>query len=270
MPAATGVTAVDTHAHVLRRDVPLAPERHSAPKRDVPVEEFLGVLDLHHISHAVLTAPSFYGTDNSILVDALRRYPQRLRGSVIVAPDCDDSTLDMLDDAGVIGIRLNWFRRDSLPDTTSREYRSLFDRVRARKWHIEVYLEGPKLAVELPRLRASGAIVVVDHFGAPDPQRGIACAGFRQVLAGVRAGDTYVKLSAPYRLGGADAQPYVDALLDANPQRLVWASDWPFVGFEEKVRYAQCVEWLHAWVPEERARRAILVDTPRRLFCFGS
>ena len=57
------------------------------PKHDVTVEEFLGELDAHGISHAVLTAPSFYGTDNSLLLSALDAGAGRLRGTAIVAPE---------------------------------------------------------------------------------------------------------------------------------------------------------------------------------------
>ena len=89
------------------------------------------------------------------------------------------------------------------------------------------------------------------------------------MLDGVRAGDTWVKLSAPYRQGGADVRRYVDALLDAGgPQQLVWASDWPFVSHEEKSRIGDCVQWLVDWVPDEAARRIILAETPVQLFGF--
>jgi predicted TIM-barrel fold metal-dependent hydrolase len=133
----------------------------------------------------------------------------------------------------------------------------------------EILLEGPKLAAVLPRLRESGARVVVDHFGLPDPARGVACEGFAQVLEGVRSGDTFVKLSAPYRFGETDPQCYVDALLDAGgPRQLVWASDWPFVSFEDEIRYAPCVRWIRTWIPDEAARRTVLVDTPAALFEF--
>src|SRR5207302_10999209 len=124
--AATNITAVDCHAHVMRIDAPLAPDRHSAPKCDCTVEDYLAVLDTHGISHGVLTAPSFYGTDNSLLLDALDRAAGRLRGTVIVAPDVDRSALEAMDERGAVGIRLNWFRRSSLPDPTSGDYRRLF------------------------------------------------------------------------------------------------------------------------------------------------
>jgi predicted TIM-barrel fold metal-dependent hydrolase len=263
------VRAIDCHAHVMRRDLPLSSERHSAPRRDVSVEEFLGVLDAHGISHGVLTAPSFYGTDNQLLLKTLAAHRDRLRGTAIVAPDITPETLAEMTRVGIVGIRLNWFRRDALPDVTSADYRRLLENVRAQRWQVEIYLEGHKLAGVLPRLRDAGVRVVVDHFGSPDPTRGVQCAGFSEALKGVRAGDTWVKLSAPYRLGGADPQRYVDALLEAGGgSQLVWASDWPFVGYEEAITYRQCVDWLVAWIPDEATRRTVLVDTPSSLFAF--
>ena len=263
------IVAVDCHAHVMRRDAPLAPDRHSAPKRDCSVEEYLALLDAHGISHGVLTAPSFYGTDNSLLLDALDRAAGRLRGTVIVAPEVDRVALQAMAARGAVGIRLNWFRRAALPDVASADHRRLFAAVRELGWHVEIYLEGASLAQVLPRIRESGARVVVDHFGSPDPARGVACAGFRRVLEGVRAGDTFVKLSASYRQGGVDCQGYVDALLDAGgPTQLVWASDWPFVSHEDRVSYEACVNELRRWVPDAATRRIILAETPATLFGF--
>jgi len=263
------IVAVDSHAHVMRRGMPLAPDRHSEPKRDCTVEEYLAVLDAHGMSHGLLTAPSFYGIDNSLLLDALDRAAGRLRGTVIVAPDIDRPALEKMSGRGAVGIRLNWYRRASLPDATSAEYRRLFAAVRDLGWHVEIYIEGPKLAPLLPQIRDSGAKVVVDHFGGPDPARGVACAGFQRVLEGVRAGDTFVKLSASYRQGGADCQSYVDALLDAGgPQQLVWASDWPFLSHEDHVTYEDCVNDLNTWVPDAATRRVILAETPAKLFGF--
>jgi predicted TIM-barrel fold metal-dependent hydrolase len=269
-PAVPAVTAVDTHAHVMLRDLPLASERHSAPRRDVPVEEFIAVLDQHGISHGVLTAPSFYGADNRLLLAALDAYPDRLRGTVIVDPGIGAEELAAMDACGVVGIRLNWIRRERLPDAGSDAYRRLFGAVRDLGWHVEIYLEGPKLAGVLPLVRGTGVNVVLDHFAGPDPALGTADPGFRAAVAGVRAGDTWVKLSAPYRLCGADPRRYADALLDAgNGGQLVWASDWPFIGHEDTIRYPMCVACLDKWIDDPAIRRRILSETPARLFRFG-
>ena len=263
------VIAVDCHAHVMALDRPLSPERHSAPKRDVTVEQYIGVLDRHRISHGLLTAPSFYGTDNSLLLEALASQPDRLRGTAIVEPTIDGDALRDLRSQGICGVRLNWLRKKSLPDASSPAYQHLFSLLREAGMHVELYLEGDLLAGVLPQIRKTGVNVVLDHFGCPDPVERVNGRGFRQVLEAVASGDTWVKLSAPFRLGGADPQPYVDALLAAGgPQRLVWATDWPWVGHEDDITYQQCIDWLRAWIPDDDKRKIILADTPRDLFGF--
>jgi tetratricopeptide (TPR) repeat protein len=213
------VVAVDCHAHVMRRDLPLAPDRHSGPKHDVTVEEFLGELDGHAISHGILTAPSFYGTDNSLLLSALDAAAGRLRGTAIVAPDIAEEELAAMDRRGIVGIRLNWIRRDTLVDVESAAYRKLFERVRLLAWQVEIYLEGPKLATVLPRIRGQGVKVVVDHFGSPDPARGVACANayaaetkMDGVLAGVP--HAYDFMQYAYLQLGQDAK--AKALVDKS------------------------------------------------------
>jgi predicted TIM-barrel fold metal-dependent hydrolase len=270
MTIAAGSVGVDAHAHVMRRDAPLAAQRHSAPKRDVTVEEYLAVLDRHDVAYGLLTAPSFYGTDNSLLLAALDTARGRLRGTAIVAPDIERDALQAMGARGVVGVRLNWIRRDTIPDVASADYQRLFALLAELGWHVEIFLEGAKLATVLPKVRASGVRVVVDHFAHPDPARGVACSGFQQALAGVRARDTWVKLSAPYRLGGAEAQHYVDALLDAGgPTQLVWASDWPFVSHEDTVTYERCLAWLHEWIPDAGTRNIVFAETPAALFGFS-
>jgi predicted TIM-barrel fold metal-dependent hydrolase len=261
-------TGVDAHAHVLDRAAPLVAERHSAPSRDATVDEYLALLDASGLSHAVLTAPSFYGPNNSLLLRALATAPDRLRGTATVESSTTREDLERLAAGGMIGIRFNWVRRVQLPVLDTPQWRRVLRDVRDLGWHVEVYLESPKLPPVLALLRDCGVTTVLDHFGSPDPALGVKCPGFQDVLRGVRAGEIYAKLSGPYRLGGVDVRPYADALLEAGPRQLVWASDWPFVSFETRVTYAQTRAWLDEWVPDEATRRMILTDTPHRLF-FG-
>lgn len=264
--------AVDSHAHVMRKHGPLVAERHSAPLRDVGVDEYLGILDEFGISRGVLTAPSFSGTDNTLLLAALASAPARLRGTVNVAPGIATSVLEDWSRRGVVGIRLNWTARATLPDVTAPAYAQLFKQVRELGWHVELFLEDAPLAKVLPRLLDTGVRVVLDHFGAPDAAAGIHGPGFQQVLRAVAAGHAWVKLSAPYRLGGVDPRRYVDALLAAGgPPQLLWASDFPWVSHEDfagGMHYRRCIDWLLEWVPDPAARRVILAETPARLFNF--
>lgn len=263
-----GADATDCHAHVMQRGRKLVGNRHSEPTRDVTVAEYLGVLDAAGLGRGVLTAPSFYGTDNSLLLEALHAAHGRLRGTVALDPE-EEPALHELDQAGVAGVRLNWIRRATLPDAGSAGYQRLFAAVRERGWHVELYLEGDKLPDVLPHVLRSGARIALDHFGGADASAGIVSQGFGMTLDAVRDGNTWVKLSAPYRLGGADPRPFVDALVQAGgPRRLVWASDWPWVAHEGKFTYADCLAWLSDWVPDEADRRVILGDTPANLFRF--
>jgi predicted TIM-barrel fold metal-dependent hydrolase len=262
--------AVDCHAHVMRQDAQLVAERHSAPAFDFELADYLELLDQHGVSSGLLTAPSFYGTDNSLLLQALDDADGRLRGTVIVDPRVvTREELQAMRDRGACGIRLNWIKRDKLPDSGTDDYLRLFQTLRELDMHVEVFLEGELLKQVVPNIQRGGAKVVLDHFGHPDPGTGVRSEGFQYVLELLAAGNTWVKLSAPYRQGGVDVQPYVDALLRAGgPDRLVWATDCPWVKFEKDVTYQQCIDWMFQWVPDEAARNRIFVETPRRLFGF--
>lgn len=260
---------IDSHAHVFRRDLPLTPGYRHKPEHDAELPEFLSILDTHGVSHAVLTAPSFFGTDNSFLLAALRAAPGRVRGTVIVAGSITRDELVALDRDGVVGVRFNMRYRDDLPDLRSASWRRILRDLADLDWHVEIYVEGPKLPILLAPALEAGVKVVVDHFGTPDPALGVKCAGFRAMLAAVRERRAWVKLSAPYRLGGADPRPYAQALLDAGPDQLVWASDWPWTQNSAGMTYAKCLQWLEQWVPDASVRTRILDDTPRTLFRFA-
>ena len=265
-----GPPRIDSHAHVFTRDLPLAPGARHAPEYDALPETYLALLDAHGITHALLTAPSFLGTDNSYLLRALACSAGRLRGTIIVDPHIERKQLDDMAKQGVVGIRLNYFGVANLPDFNSREYQLLFAHVRNLDWHVEIYLEGPRLARVLPLIAASGVKVVVDHFASSDPQSGLQCAGFQAVLAAAAAGRTWVKLSAPYRLGGADASVYAGALLrEYGPERLLWGSDWPWTQNAAGKTYALTLEWLRRWVPDDSQRQTILDQTPSELLGFN-
>jgi predicted TIM-barrel fold metal-dependent hydrolase len=261
---------VDSHAHVFRRDPPLVPCQRYAPQHDALLPELLGLFDRHGITHGVLTAPHFYGADNSILLTALAAAHGRLRGTVIVDQSIARPALEELSRAGVVGIRFNMLQRPELPDLGSAAWRRVLEAAAALDWHIEIYIEGPRLPALLEPANEIGVKVVIDHFGNPDPALGVACTGFRALLDAVGKGRTWVKLSAPYRLGGFDAASYAATLLRAGgPQRLVWASDWPWTQHAEGLSYAKVLAWLDRWVPDPLQRTTILGQTPWEIFGFA-
>lgn len=268
-------TGIDCHAHIMAVDLPLAPEIHSRPARDVTAQEYLAVLGAHGISHGVLTAPSFYGSNNTLLLDALRTYPNQLRGTIITDTNLERPLLERkllaMREQGVVGIRLNWIKKKTIPDIDSSQYRILLGLAKDFDLHIELFLEGHLQEHVVPKILASGATLVLDHFGNPDPKLGINSTSFQNILRALADGNAWVKLSAPYRLGYVDGikiQPYIDALVAANSQKLVWASDWPWLSHESQFTYADCIHWIKSSITDPAVWEDILIHNPKTLFHF--
>lgn len=266
---------IDCHAHVFRRDLPM-PDRRRAPSGyDATPEDYLRKLDENKMSHGVLIQPSFLGTDNSYLVSALRKYPQRLRGVAVVDPTISVAGLDVLQAAGVVGIRLNLVGLPT-PDFSSAAWRNLLAEIKARHWQVEVHRAAQELPPVIDPLIQSGLNVVVDHFGRPDGKTGVDDPGFRYLL---RLGSTrkvWVKLSAAYRNGSGGsgeatalkAMPMLKSSFGLD--RLIWGSDWPHTLFESKADYASQRSLLDIWLPDAVERAIVLRDTPSKLFGFTS
>ena len=259
---------VDTHFHVYTREMPLAPTAWHKPVEDATIEQLIETLDAHHITHGVLAPASLYGDYNEYTREAVRRHPRRLRASAIVKTDADLALLRGLRDDGFVGIRLQFRDRAEPPDLSSTEYRTLLGRVADLGWIVHLHDHGARLPHAISLVEAFGVDLVVEHFGRPTKELGVDCPGFRAVLAAVERGRTWVKLSAGFRLEPpAMAAVYARELLKvAGAERLLWGSDWPFAAFEGKVKYADTLSALEAWVSDAGTRRRILEETPLKLY----
>ena len=143
------------------------------------------------------------------------------------------------------------------------------DVIRPFGWVLQLYVP-LEMAVFLEKIVPSlGVRVVLDHFGSPD----LDCSareieevrdpytipGFSSLIALLQASNTYVKISAPYRLTRPDStqppnpacQRDLDAigkelLRVAGMNRVVFASDWPhtrFEGLDIKPFVKRVMEW---------------------------
>lgn len=266
------ITAIDSHAHVFRRGLPLASVRRHAPDYDALLRDYLALLDAHAVSHAVLVQPSFLGTDNSFLVEALRACPERLRGVVMIEPTITEEALTTLDRQGVCGIRLNLVGLP-IPDYAQPDWQRLLARVRALDWHVELHRESRDLPLAGQPLLDAGCKLVVDHFGRPGAHSGDE-EGFAWLLErGAATGRVWVKLAAAYRSwpdqrGSAPRAAAQVLLQSLGAERLLWGSDWPHTQHQALADYGSTWAALADWVPDAQARRRILVDTPAQLFRF--
>ena len=257
---------VDSHAHLFVRGLALTPTRRYAPDYEATLDDYLGLLDTHGLAAGVIVQPSFLGTDNGFLLDCVSSRPERLRGVVVVDPELRARELRALKDRGACGIRLNLIGAPP-PDLTEPAWEAFLRRVADAGLHVEVQAQGMDWIGLLQPLLASGADLVVDHFGRPSAELGVEDPGFLAILRAGQTGRVWVKMSGPYRFGHEAASACALKLaVDVGPERLVWGSDWPFTQFEDRVDYAQSLDWLFDWLPSLRARSTALRDTARKLY----
>ena len=110
---------------------------------------------------------------------------------------------------------------------------------------------------------ASEMPVVLDHILHMPAERGTSDPAFQALLRLVGEGIVHVKLSAPYRLSEQypdypDAEPFHAALLRANPERLLWGTDWPHpqIAAELMPDDGHLVDLFHRWTPDARTSPA--------------
>jgi predicted TIM-barrel fold metal-dependent hydrolase len=256
--------AIDAHAHVFAARLPMVEGARYHPSDDAPAEVYRACLDRHGVAGAILVQPSFLGTDNRYLLDAVARFPDRFRAVAVVSPILSEAGLRDLARQGVVGVRLNLIGA-SPPSLGHAGWRRFLQCVCSAGLFVEVQAEGKQWTAVLPALLSSGARIVIDHLGRPahhDPHR---CAGLKAVLAASAMPSVWVKLSAPYR-GRADPALVVRSLLDhAGPNRLVWGSDWPWTQHPEVTNYGRMRRWLEDWIVDKAVSRQICEENARIL-----
>jgi predicted TIM-barrel fold metal-dependent hydrolase len=272
--------ACDTHAHVFgpASQFPYAEDRSYTPP-DAPLAKYLGMLDAVGFTRGVLVQGSAHGRDNAAMLDALAREPGRLRGVAVADAAIRPSELRRWHEAGVRGLRFNHFfrggalhYRGGVPLDAAKVLAPVMAEL---GWHLQLWIDVKDLPDTIPVLRDIGLPAVIDHMGRTDARAGTNTPGFQALLRLVGDGGCWVKVSGAHRLSQQaplyeEARPFHEALVRANPERLVWGSDWPHPRIEGEMPDAgRLFELFHAWTPDEAMRQRILVTNPARLYGFA-
>jgi len=271
--------ACDTHAHVFgpAERFAYAEDRSYTPP-DAPLEKYLGMLDAIGFARGVLVQGSAHGRDNSAMLDALRRQPERLRGVAVADADVTAATLREWHRLGVRGLRFNHFfrggqlhYRGGVPLEAARALAPVMAEL---GWHLQLWIDVKDLPDTVLTLKSFGLPVVIDHMGRTDARAGTNTPGFQSLLRAVGEGWCWSKLSGAHRLSlrapdYPDAQPFHAALVKANPERLVWGGDWPHPRVEGEMPDAgHLFELFQQWTPDLQVQQRILVTNPARLYDF--
>ena len=260
--------ACDCHMHVYDDRYPVDP-RWKVPPPTAPVTAYREVQRELGIGRAVVVQPNAYGFDNNCTIDAIRELGPQTRGVAAVPPDVTSGELARLHAAGIRGARCYMLPNAFL---SWDDVRVIAARVAPFGWHVQLQLDGRDLPKRAPLLAKLPTEVVIDHNGKYLVPVEPSDPSFLALLRLLDSGRSWVKLSAPYETSKTGAPRYEDvsvlarALVARNPQRCVWATNWPHPGQNPAPSSAAMLDLLLDWAPDAADRARILVDNPARLY----
>ena len=280
--------ACDCHTHI-HGDVETFPffrGRVYTPGPASP-EEMAALHKALHIERVVIVTPSVYGTDNSSSLFGMKARGATARGVAVIDDKTTEAQLDTMHADGFRGIRIN-LATDGVnnPDVGRARFTAAIERIKARGWHVQLYTTLSMISAIRDLVLTSPVPAVFDHFGGLEASLGLEQPGFADLVALVKSGKAYVKISGAYRSSNLapdyrDMVPYARALIAANPDRIVWGTDWPHPDSAQVAgRKATDLAPFHAiddgallnqlpvWAPDADVRKKILVDNPARLYGF--
>jgi len=222
----------------------------------------------------IVVQTTTYGEDHRVVLDALAALGPGYKGcaNALVFETASDAQLQQLHDAGVRGARFS-FRQALGAVLTRPAFDRAVGKLRELGWYMKVQPEQSGIVESVSWFEHLDIPILVDHMGRANaqlgPDRDPNVRKLRELLA---RGNFWVMLSLGEKIsaGGApydDVVPIARALIDANPDRCVWGSDWPHpVSKRQPPNDADLLELLYRYVRSDEELRRILVDNPARLF----
>ena len=270
--------ATDCHCHVFddAGRYPLIAGRSYTPA-PATLAQYQAMCEVVGLSRTVQVNASVYGADNSISLDVIAAMGQdRARGVAGVSIDVSAAEIERLHAGGMRGARVSTHVK-GYGGTDAIDV--LAPRLKPFGWHLQVHLLHVEELLPLePALLKVPVPLVFDHMGGARGNEGPGNPGFQALLRILkRRDDCWTKISSWYRRspaggpGYADMKPFVEALVEARPDRLVFGTNWPHPALfppEKAPNDGALIDLFCEWVPDVAVRNRIFADNPGQLYGF--
>lgn len=237
---------VDIHPHIVSTDTKKYPptplfgiQSDWSKERPANVEDLLAEMDSAGVAKtAIVHASTVYGFDNSLVADAVRRFPARCTavGSIdMLTPDAAATAKRWLDD-GITGFRIftggstKKVDASTLDDPRSYPVWELMSE-RGFSMCIQTDPSGIPATIALAK-RFPKVAVLVDHFGRPDTRGGPPYTAAAPLFSMAAVSNIYLKYTPPslQRLQeqNADVHTFMSKVVaEFGAGRIGWGSNWP-------------------------------------------
>lgn len=279
--------ACDCHTHIFgpHRDFPFSKNRKYTPNEAL-LSDLIKLHDALNLKRVVIVHPSPYASDNACTLSALKQLKQRGRGIVVIDRDTSQDQLLDMHEHGVRGVRINLQTEGILDLSIAKEQIEWnAKKVKTLGWHIQLFTQLDVIASLSSCLTQIDCSFVIDHFGLINPHLGLKQKNLDVLFDLLAKGNVWLKLSAAHRISqnpdASQVTQLAQALIQANPNRMVWGSDWPHPGGQPGARNnAQVVEpfaaindglalkRLHRWAQDAVTLEKILSLNPENLYDF--
>jgi predicted TIM-barrel fold metal-dependent hydrolase len=278
--------ACDCHVHVIgpQSQYPMVSDRVYTPP-ECGIDQLKIYLQQLKLARVVLIQPSFYGSDNTYQLLATQEIGSTARAVIVIDDKTSDRELAQMVSMGAQGVRMNLSTSGVLdPEIARRQLIQLAERIQDFGLHIQIY-SSPQIFTGIAKIIYTLPVpVVFDHFAS------IQAAGFQAsrelpvILDLLKSGQIYIKLSGVYRISSAspdyaEVKDLAQRYVETNPDRILWASDWPHTNTLPGIPASQITPYrtvddkkvlqlLPQWIPDRHNLLKVLVSNPERLYRF--
>jgi 4-sulfomuconolactone hydrolase len=268
--------ACDTHFHVWGppERFPYATRRTYTPPA-CPIEHFVAIADMLGIQRGVLVQSNVHKGDNASTMDALEKYPDRLRAVIKHDRNLTKEELQHLDRIGVRGFRLNCLQRLS-GGFDPEIFRQVCRVAGEMDWVVTLHLDTAMLIEIADQVANAPCKLAIDHLGESRDTTGTDWAGLPTLERLLSAEHVWLKASALDRRlrSGTPYEKLVELmshLLGFRPDRILWGSDWPHSGHFAPGTTPDDGRMLNMWndfTHDPVVIRKVFADNPQFLFRF--